>query len=210
MKLSNFLVRAAALAIVSVPAFATTTQDFNAYGAGTGLGAGNAEGVASPLTFPDFVLSSTGGLQLDAPGYYGAVNYELLGAPGADLLITFNVAQGIVSLNLRDFAGYSGNDTISVYAADDTTLLNSYVVALPGDGSIVTFSDPGEVGPIGAVDLSVIGGAGWSGILQSVTYGSATPEPASEALVGLGLVGLFGILRRRQAIFQYKTLKKCD
>ena len=158
-----------------------------------------SEVVASPLVFTDFTLTSTSGFQLDSPGYYGAVNYELQGY-STDLLIAFNVAQGIVSLNLRDFAGFSGTDTVSVYAANDTTLLNSYLVVLPGDGSIVTFGDPGEIGLIGAVDVSLIGGEPWTGLLQSVTYGTATPEPASEALVGLGLVGLCAILRRRKSV----------
>lgn len=179
--------------------FATVTQDFSAYGAGSGLGAASSEVVASPLVFTDFTLTSTSGFQLDSPGYYGAVNYELQGY-STDLLIAFNVAQGIVSLNLRDFAGFSGTDTVSVYAANDTTLLNSYLVVLPGDGSIVTFGDPGEIGLIGAVDVSLIGGETWTGLLQSVTYGTATPEPASEALVGLGLVGLCAILRRRKSV----------
>lgn len=193
---------AGVLALFTLPMFAgTVTQDFNAYGASTGLGADSAEQVASPLVFPDFTLASTSGFQLDSPGYFGAVNYELQGY-SSDLLITFNAAQGIVSVNLRDFTGYSGTDTVSVYAANDTTLLNSYAVVLPVDGSIVTFNDLGESGLIGAVDISLISGESWSGLLQSVTYGtaSATPEPASEALVGLGLLGLFAILRRRESV----------
>jgi hypothetical protein len=179
----------------------TVTQDFSAYGAGSGLGAASSEVVASPLVFTDFTLTSTSGF-LDSPGFFGAVNYELQGY-SSDMLITFNVAQGVVSLNLRDYTGHGGTDTISVYAANDTTLLNSYNFVLPSSGSIVTFSDPGEIGPIGAVDISVIaGGDTWSGLLQSVTYGTAaaTPEPATEALVGLGLVGLFAVVRRRKAV----------
>jgi hypothetical protein len=186
------------MALCSVPAFATT-QDFNAYGAGTGLGYGNAEWIGSPsLAFPGFTLNSTGSsLQLDAPGYFGATNYELLGGDNATLTIDFNATQSAFAIDLRDFSGYGGTDTITVYGADDTTVLGTYYIAL--NGSVVTFTDTGESAPIGAVNLGVVSGEDWSGILQSVTYNGAasTPEPGTLTLLGVGIVGLAGLVRRK-------------
>jgi hypothetical protein len=186
-----------ALALSGV-ALSATTQDFNDYGASTGLGFGQAENLGFfTLAFPGFTLVAGGstGLQLDAPQYFGAVNYELL-SNGGDLTIDFATTQNAFSIDLRDFSGFGGIDTVTVYGADDVTVLNTYSVAL--DGTIITFSDPGENAPIGAVNLSVISGENWSGILQSVTYDiTATPEPGSFALLGAGLLGLAGLARRK-------------
>jgi hypothetical protein len=188
-----------AACLLSASTFAgTVTQDFNAYGASTGLPNVQAGWVGSPsLTFPGFTLSTTGvyGLQLDAPGYYGAVNYELLGENA--LTVTFGAAQNWFSLDLRDFAGFGGLDTISVYGTDDVTLLATYGITL--NGSIVTFTDSGESALIGAVSLSNVGSEAWTGILQSVTYnGTAVPEPATAVLFGTAMLGLAGLIRRRK------------
>lgn len=195
-KLGVLLSLSLMLALSGTAAFATT-QDFNAYGISTGLGFGQAENLGfTTLAFPDFTLSTNAPtLQLDAPGYFGALNYELLGN-GGDLTITFNAAQPNFSIDLRDFAGFGGTDTIKVYGTDHVTLLNAYSVSL--NGTIQTFSDAGENAAIGAVNLSVISSENWSGILQSVTYnGTTTPEPGTFLMMGSGLVGLAGVLRRK-------------
>jgi hypothetical protein len=186
-----------ALALSSV-SMCATTQDFNAYGVASGLGAGQAEdlGIFS-LAFPGFTLTAGGstGLQLDAPGYFGALNYELL-TNGGDLTIAFAANQNAFSIDLRDFTTYGGTDTITVYGADDVTVLNTYFVNL--NGTIATFSDAGESAPIGAVNLSIVNGENWSGILQSVTYnGGTTPEPGTLVLFGSSVLGLAGLARRK-------------
>lgn len=182
-----------ALAAYSVPGFAFT-QDFNAYGTATGPGGIDA----SSVVFADFTLSTSGpSLQVDAPGYYGAANYELLGSP--DLIINFNTAQSAFAIKLRDFAGYGGTETITVYGANDTTVLSTHAISL--DGSIFTFTDTGESEAIGAVRLSTISGEYWSGILQCVTNNTSSPvpEPSTMILFGAGLAGLAFYSKRRKS-----------
>lgn len=159
---------------------------------------GDRSSWVSSLDFPGFdLVAGSGNLQLDAPGYYGATNYELLA--DTSLTIDFTDPQTAFSMDLSDFSGYSGTETITVYGTDDTTVLDTYSVFL--NGSITTFSDPGESAPIGAVSLSEFNGYdNWSGILQEVTYDpppDPAPEPGTLWMLGSGLLGLAGVLRRK-------------
>jgi hypothetical protein len=183
-------------------AFADTTQTFNAYGAAILPMQGAAIIDGTSVAFPGFTLYAAGGsVQLDSPGYFGATNYEMLGDQG-DLTIDFTVPQNSFSISLRNFAGFPGGlDMITVFGADDTTVLATYSVWL--DASIFTSTDAGESAPIGAVNLAMISDREpWTGILQSVTYSTSasTPEPASLSLLGIGAIGVLGLagmLRRK-------------
>jgi len=86
---------------------------------------------------------------------------------------------------------------ITVFGADHTTVLSSYAVGL--NKSIITSTDSSESAPIGAVNLSEISGELWTGILQSVTFSTPdpSPEPASLSLLGIGVLALAGMLRRK-------------
>jgi hypothetical protein len=177
-------------------AFADTTQTFNAYGAALLPNQGAATLDGSSVAFPGFTLYTNGVLQLDSPGYYGATNYELL-AVGGDLTIDFTVPQDSFSIGLRAFRGFGGDEMITVFAADDITVLASYSVGL--DASIFTSIDSGESAPIGAVTLSDFSTHPWTGALQSVTFSrpDPAPEPGSLSLLGVGVLGLAGMLRRK-------------
>jgi hypothetical protein len=177
-------------------AFADTTQTFNAYGAALLPNQGAATLDGSSVAFPGFTLYTNGVLQLDSPGYYGATNYELL-AVGGDLTIDFTFPQNSFSIGLRAFRGFGGDEMITVFAADDITVLATYSVGL--DVSIFTSTDSGESAPIGAVTLSDFSTHPWTGALQSVTFSSpdSAPEPGSLSLLGVGVLGLAGMLRRK-------------
>jgi hypothetical protein len=86
---------------------------------------------------------------------------------------------------------------ITVFGADDTTVLSTYAVAV--SKSIITSIDSSESAPIGAVNLSEISGEFWTGILQSLTFSTAdpSPEPASLPLLGIGVLALAGMVRRK-------------
>jgi hypothetical protein len=178
------------------------TQTFNAYGASILPEQGVPMNIAPSVAFPGFTLYSTGLVQLDSPAFDGATNYELLGNQG-DLTIAFTVPQNSFSISLRDFlylpggAPAGGLEMITVFGADDTTVLSSYAVGL--NKSIITSTDSSESAPIGAVNLSEISGELWTGILQSVTFSTPdpTPEPASLSLLGIGVLALAGMVRRK-------------
>lgn len=172
------------------------TQTFNAYGTKTDAGKA-ALNVGTSLAFPGFTLDTSGfSLQLDPPGWYGAPNYELLGNQG-DLTIDFTVPQTSFSIRLRDFKGFRGTETITVFGVDDTTVLSTYTVGM--NGSITTSTDSGESAPIGDVNLAEISGQFWTGALQSVTFSNSvpTPEPGSLSLLAIGVFGLAGMMRRK-------------
>lgn len=178
------------------------TQTFNAYGASILPEQGVPMNITPSVAFPGFTLYSTGLVQLDSPAFDGATNYELLGNQG-DLTIAFTVPQNSFSISLRDFlylpggAPAGGLEMITVFGADHTTVLSSYAVGL--NKSIITSTDSSESAPIGAVNLSEISGELWTGILQSVTFSTPdpTPEPASLSLLGIGVLALAGMVRRK-------------
>ncbi len=178
------------------------TQTFNAYGAAILPEQGVSMNIAPSVAFPGFTLYTTGLVQLDSPEFDGATNYELLGNQG-DLTIAFTVPQNSFSISLRDFAYLPGGapagglEMITVFGADDTTVLSTYAVGL--NKSIITSTDSSESAPIGAVNLSEISGEFWTGILQSVTFSTPdpTPEPASLSLLGIGVLALAGMVRRK-------------
>ena len=178
------------------------TQTFHAYGAAMLPERGVSMNIAPSVAFPGFTLYTTGLVQLDSPELDGATNYELLGNQG-DLTIAFTVPQNSFSISLRDFkylpdgTPARGLEMITVFGADDTTVLSTYVVGL--NQSIITSTDSSESAPIGAVNLSQISGEFWTGLLQSVSFSTPdpTPEPASLSLLGIGVLALAGMVRRK-------------
>ena len=178
------------------------TQTFHAYGAARLPEPGVSMNIAPSVAFPGFTLYTRGVVQLDSPEFDGATNDELLGNQG-DLTIAFTVPQNSFSISLRDFAYLPGGapagglEMITVFGANDTTVLSTYAVEL--SKSIITSTDSSESASIGAVHLSEISGEYWTGILQSVTFSTPdpTPEPASLSLLGIGVLALAGMVRRK-------------
>ena len=170
------------------------------------IGSGNADSIGTNLDSttvvngqgPGLVVPgvdfSSSSMQLDGAGYFGAPSNELL-SNDTTLDITFGSPQDAFGVDLRDFNGYSLTGTVTIYATDDSTVLDTY------SGISVT-STPAFFGyentnGIGKVSLSSSGG--WSPIIDNVEFGqaSAAPEPATITMFLAGL-GLAAFARKRR------------
>jgi hypothetical protein len=132
-------------------------------------------------------------LQWDAPGYYNAVSNEVL-FNGASITLTFATPTDAFGLNVRDFAGYSATMTMTIYAPDNVTVLNTYTGISIGDPA--TFVGYQYSGGIGEVTLTN-NANGWSPIISSLTF-APIPEPPPVALMACGLATLLGVSGRRR------------
>jgi hypothetical protein len=131
-------------------------------------------------------------LQWNAPGYYDAVSNEIM-FNGGSITLTFAAPTNAFGVDVRDFHGFSANMTVTVFAPNDTTVLNTY--------SGITIADPAiffgyqNSGGIGAVTLSSDGG--WSPIITNLTF-APVPEPPALALMASGLaILLLAVTGRR-------------
>ena len=184
----------AALALSSVAAAATLTEDFEA-------------------PFPTWE-SGWFGVNSDAQNCYGVGggrgnNPDGLwvsngGCLAAPVNVAFNAgfAATLTSLDL-DVAGYSPT-TLTIYDKNGATLLSVSVVLTFG-----SFSDPGTYSHYGVTSSNGIGGFSFTGGASGntsidnivVNGGSAVPEPATWTLMigGFGLAGA-ALRRRRVAV----------
>jgi hypothetical protein len=167
----------------------------------------------------DGVYFQSNALVLSSETVGGGGNFE--NEPSAPNILFFltgvgdvmDVPGGITTGFSFYYSGSSaeGNGTVDIYSGLDGTgtLLASFVV----DTSLTPLCtstpnycvwQPDGVSFNGTAESVVFGGSanfiGWDNItLGSATPVSGTPEPATLALVGLGLLGLVGVARRRKA-----------
>jgi len=182
------------------------TEGFEAYsitaGSATDFGATldattvlNGQGPG--LVVPGVSFSTAGpSLQLDASGYFGAPSNELLSNSNG-LTIDFSSPQQAFGVDLRDFAGYLNTATVIVYAANNTTVLDTYSNIGLG-GTPVFFGYENSSG-IGSVFLT--GTEPWSPIIDNVEFGSvagAAPEPSTIMML-LGGAGVVALARKRKS-----------
>jgi PEP-CTERM motif len=185
-----------------------TVEDFSSYSVQNGVGEADATGISfldsttivngegPGLIVPGVNFTfGTGQLQWDAAGYFGAPSQEILsGAPsGQPLVITFTS-----SVN-----AFGATATMQIYAPDDTTLIGTVSnIGLP-DSGVPVFEGWQDAGGIGRVSLTQ-SGQQWSPLIENLEFGdtggAATPEPASLALLGIGVAGIAGHAWRRRKL----------
>jgi len=143
------------------------------------------------LVSPGLTFTGTS-LQFDAAGWYNAVSSELL-FNGNTMNITFASPTIAFGLDVRDFAGYSSTMTVTIYAPNDTTVLNTYSgISLSNPAVFFGYQDPGG---IGMVTLS--GSGSWSPIITNLTF-VPIPEPGTDGLMAGGLAIMLAVAMRRR------------
>jgi hypothetical protein len=131
-------------------------------------------------------------LQWNAPGYVNAVSNEIL-FNGGSITITFATPTDAFGVNVRDYQGYSAIMTATVFAPNDTTVLNTFTgISITDPAIFFGYQDPGG---IGAVTLTSNGG--WSPIISDLTF-APIPEPASVRLIAGGLGAVLVLAERRR------------
>jgi hypothetical protein len=137
-------------------------------------------------------------LALIAPGFAGTgiANYSVFGNyPGSGLVIT--LSPGVTAFSMGVLGEFSISDaSISLYDPG-STLLGTFTLASAPTSSVGAFwgATTGNGTTIGSVVLTNAD-APFSGIDQ-VQFGSSTPEPGTLLLLGSGLLGAVGMVRRK-------------
>lgn len=150
----------------------------------------NGQGPGLVLPGISFVFSPNSG-QWNGPSYFGAPSKELLAA-GQPLVVDFNSPVGAFGVDIRAFSGHPATVSISIYGADDSTLLGTITsINLPSSG-VPVFAGWDHASGIGSFSLTQDSHF-WSPIIDNLEFGAAelsVPEPASTLLLAAGLIAL--------------------
>ena len=173
-------------------------------------------------TFEDVSPCNNTGGQGDPVGIYGPVNYNTQFAcygwdqppyaahslPNRVSAVfegtnvnnstgTFNFTGGPVTFDGAWFAGFETNAVSFALWLGGAPVWASGVLVTT---DVSTFLSSGYSGLVDRVDVN---GTSVQWVMDDVTFHtSAVPEPASIALLGTGLVGLYGVARRRRGYKQ--------
>jgi hypothetical protein len=152
------------------------------------------------LVVPGIVLSTTtGNVIWQANGFYSMPTKTIGTDVSGDLTVDFTTSVNAFGVDLLNYGGYPSTYNVTIFGADDTTVLASGLgLSFP---SAVTpqffgFENAGGIGSFRVDRLT-----GFGPVIDNLEFGSAkVPEPGSLVLVLTGLAAMVRRARRpRQA-----------
>lgn len=182
---------------------ALTAPDFDTLDSSTILG-GQGPGIVNDglLFTADPGPAGFSFLQLDRSGFYNVPSGSLL-AVGQGLIIDFQDFVTDAGFDFFEFDGSADTATITVFGADDTTLLYTSGLLSAPNAPASNFFGYQDLSGIGKIEISSTNRP-FSPLIDNLTYGSTVapvPEPSTMALIaiGAGLAGVNALRRRRGA-----------
>jgi hypothetical protein len=179
------------------PVYGGNLIDFNGFGA-TGQ---TVSSYLSSLTNPGVSITSNDGnaLLISSGSSLNGANYvgEAANNWALNATFTFAVPEKIIGIGLAE-----NNATISFYNAAGALLAQFTPAMLQGSGNgfqtdnYLIFND-GSGANIASMVINTNGGPN---AFEDLQFATATPEPSSCFLLGTGLLGFGGIIRRKLAI----------